>query len=117
LRFPSLDLVPKFVTRYRVYRMCTFFQALWPVLLPMIAVLPAGDSMAVDRRRGVDATIITRVGWTSYFGGKIVGNALVSVAAVALAMAVAVGAEALVYPLTLPRYLDNMLAPAPFHRI
>ncbi len=55
-----------------------FFQALWPVLLPVIAVLPAGDSMAVDRRRGVDAALITRVGWTSYFGGKVVGNGLLS---------------------------------------
>lgn len=82
-----------------------FFQALWPVLVPVIAVLPAGDSMAVDRRRGVDASMITRVGWTSYFGGKLVGNALVSVVAVAVAIGVAMGAEAVVYPVTLPRYL------------
>lgn len=82
-----------------------FFLALWPILLPMIAVLPAGDSMAVDRRRGVDATMITRVGWAFYVGGKIVGNALVSVVAVSLAFAVAAAVEAMVYPLSLPRYL------------
>lgn len=28
-----------------------YFEALWPVLIPLAAALPAGDSLAVDRAR------------------------------------------------------------------
>lgn len=94
-----------------------FFQAIWPVLLPVIAVLPAGDGMAVDRRRGVDATVITRVGWSQYLGGKMVGNALVSVVAVAIAIGAAMGLTAILYPLTLPRYLGWALNTALPYRV
>lgn len=93
------------------------FQAIWPVLLPAIAVLPAGDGMAVDRRRGVDAAVITRVGWPPYLGGKIVGSALVSVAAVAIAIGVAMGITAVLYPLTLPRYLGWTLNTALSYKV
>lgn len=82
-----------------------YFQALWVIFVPVLAVLPAGDGMAVDRRRGVDAVALTRIGWTAYLWGKIVGNALVAAGAVAIAMGVAMGIAATLYPVTLPHFL------------
>jgi hypothetical protein len=77
----------------------------WPLLLPIVVVLPAGDSLAVDRRRGLDAVTITRVGWRRYLGGKWVGTTLLSLTAVAVPLLVAVGTAAVAYPLRLPRFL------------
>lgn len=77
----------------------------WPLFLPLLAVLPAGDSLAVDRRRGVDAVFLVRVGWARYLVGKWAGNALVSVTAVALAMAATIIPAVIVYGTTLPKLL------------
>ncbi|MCL8209303.1 MAG: hypothetical protein K6V97_14725 [Actinomycetia bacterium] len=82
-----------------------YLMALWPVVIPVVAALPAGDSVAVDRRRGVDALAITRVGWTGYLAGKLTGSALVAVAAVALATGMAAAAAAVAYPVALPKLL------------
>lgn len=93
-----------------------YFEGFWVILVPIVAVLPAGDGMAVDRRRGADAVIITRVGWTTYLVGKMVGNALVAVSAVAVAIAVAMGTAALLYPVTLPPFLGWAVNNAlPYH--
>jgi hypothetical protein len=79
--------------------------ALWIVLLPVAAVLPAGDSVAVDRRRGMDALLISRVGWGRYLCGKLIGTISLAVAAVAAAMVIAGGLAAAVYPIALPKFL------------
>ena len=83
----------------------------WCLFLPLFAALPAGDSLAVDRRRGVDAAIITRLGWARYLWGKWVGAALVSVGAIALAVAVTAGLALLVYPTRLPKFLAWKMPP------
>lgn len=94
----------------------SYFEALWPVLIPLAAALPTGDSLAVDRRRGADTLAITRVGWASYLWGKLVGNALVSMVAIATAMVLAMGLAALMYPLRLPRFLGWTVNNAlPYH--
>jgi hypothetical protein len=83
----------------------SYLFALWPVAIPLLAALPAGDSLAVDRRRGADALAITRVGWARYLWGKLVGNALLAVAAVAVPMAVAAAAAVARFPAALPPFL------------
>jgi hypothetical protein len=77
----------------------------WPLFLPLFAVLPAGDSLAVDRRRGLDVLVISRRGWRSYLWGKLVANALVSVVAVTLPLVLVIALECFVYPLALPKFL------------
>lgn len=79
--------------------------ALWPVLIPVVAALPAGDSLAIDRRRGLDAVAITRVGWTRYLWGKLLGNALMTVTA----MGIAIGIVEILFAATLPRVLPRLL--------
>jgi hypothetical protein len=82
-----------------------YLMALWPVVIPVVAALPAGDSVAVDRRRGVDALFITRVGWIGYLGGKLIGCALIAASAVFLAIAIAAATAAAAYPVALPKLL------------
>lgn len=89
-----------------------YLDALWPVVLPAVAVLTLGDSLAIDRRRGVDTAVITRLGWARYLAGKWTGNALVSGVVVALAAIVTMGVSAITYPLGLPRLLGWKLTPA-----
>ncbi|MHB1505326.1 MAG: ABC transporter permease subunit [Sulfobacillus sp.] len=91
-----------------------YLTALWPVFLPVIAALPAGDSLAVDRRRGMDALAITRVGWAHYLWGKLIGNALLAVVAVAVAIGMAAAVAVVMYPVALPKFLGwtfNMALP------
>jgi hypothetical protein len=112
------ELIPRMNNLYTVTLACLggYFQAFWVILVPMLAVLPAGDGMAVDRRRGTDAVAITRVGWTTYLVGKMVGNALVAVSAVAIAIGTAIGMAALLYPVTLPHFLGWAVNNAlPYH--
>ena len=80
--------------------------ALWPVLIPVVAALPAGDSLAIDRRRGLDAVAITRVGWTRYLWGKLAGGALLTLAAMGIAIGVVEAVFAATLPLALPRLLS-----------
>lgn len=82
-----------------------YLLAFWPVLIPIVAALPAGDSLAVDRRRGVDGLAITRVGWTRYLWGKLFGTMLVAVAAMGIAIAAVEAAFAAAFPIALPRFL------------
>lgn len=104
---PQNHLIPNYWNIFTAVIMMFFggVEAFWPLFLPLFAVLPAGDSLAVDRRRGVDAVIITRVGWANYLWGKWVGNALVSVTAVVVAVAATIVGVVAVYPTTLPRLL------------
>lgn len=104
---PGHQQVPRWNNFYTVTLafLGSYFEALWPVLIPLAAALPAGDSLAIDRRRGADTLAITRVGWAPYLWGKLVGNGLVAVVAIALALALTMGLAALIYPLQLPRFL------------
>lgn len=88
-----------------LYFLGGYLDALWPIFIPLLAALPSGDSLAVDRRRGTDALAVTRVGWANYLWGKLLGNALVAVAAVTAAIAVAAAIAAVLYPKSLPLYL------------
>jgi hypothetical protein len=82
-----------------------YVYAFWPIFIPALAALPAGDTVAVDRRRGADALSITRVGWSRYLWGRLIGNALIALTAVALAIAIAMVLSAVLYPDTLPKFL------------
>ncbi len=86
--------------------------ALWPVLVPVVAALPAGDSLAVDRQRGLDALLITRVGWGRYLWGKLVGAVLMGGLAIAVAVGVAEGLFLLLFPRALPKFLGWVVNPA-----
>jgi len=81
-----------------------FFVSYWPVFMPLLAVLPMGDSLAVERRRGVDMLMITRIGWPGYLAGKVAGSAVISLAAIAGALVIVVGFS-LLYPMKLPHML------------
>lgn len=88
-----------------LYFLGAYLFATWPVFVPLLAALPAGDIVAVDRRRGLDALEITRVGWGNYIAGNLLGNALVGLSAVGVAMAVALVTAAVVYPMGLPHLI------------
>jgi len=94
-----------------------YAQALWPVVLPLLAVLPIGDTLAVDRRHGRDAIIITRVGWRRYVWGKAWASALVSSAAVLTAAVVATALAWWWYPHHLPRLLGWTFPAEVSHRV
>lgn len=96
--------IPRFINFYGVSLMAlgAYITAVWPVLMPVVAVLPAGDSLAIDRRRGLDALLIARVGWTRYLWGKLVGNALLVVAEVGVAILAAEALLAGILPIGLP---------------
>lgn len=79
--------------------------SLWTVLLPVIAALPAGDSIAIDRRRGVDAVMITRVGWHKYIGGRLLGTGALAGTAVLIPMGIIAIITAIAYPIGLPKFL------------
>jgi hypothetical protein len=106
---PSAEnrFIPSYWNIYSAAVMMLFggIEGWWPLFLPLFAVLPAGDSLAVDRRRGVDAVVIARVGWARYLGGKWVGTTLASVAAATMALVITGVGVVSVYPTTLPRLL------------
>jgi hypothetical protein len=79
--------------------------AVWDGVFPILAVLPAGDGLAVDRRVGADATFITRVGWPAYLWGRLLGNALAAVTASAVGIIVAAVTALVRFPVALPRFL------------
>jgi len=81
------------------------FQSLFVLLLPMAAVLPAGDSLALDRESGVDVGLIVRMGWRTYLWGKLAGNMAVSGLTTLSALVCASIAMTFVYPIGLPRDL------------
>lgn len=66
----------------------------------------------MDRRRGLDALAIVRVGWTRYLWGKMRGGALVALVAVGLAIFVTETALAIAFPLALPHLLGWTVNPA-----
>jgi hypothetical protein len=96
-----------------------YVDALWPVLIPVIATLPAGDTLAIDRRRGVDMLMITRVGWSRYLWGKLVGTVMIAVVAVGVAIGATVTLYAGWFPPVLPRLLGWNFGPKyyslPYH--
>lgn len=106
--------IPRWNNFYVVilYFLGGYLNSLWVVLIPLLAVLPGGDSLAVDRRRGADALAVTRVGWSRYLWGKLLGNALVSVVAVGVAVAIAAAIAVVVYPKALPLYLGWKFNPS-----
>ena len=79
--------------------------SLWTVFLPVIAALPAGDSVAADRRRGVDAVMITRIGWSHYLYGRLLGTGALAGTAVLIPMGIIAVVAAIAYPITLPKFL------------
>lgn len=89
-----------------------YYLSLWVVFLPVLAALPAGDSVAVDRLRGVDAVMITRVGWRNYLWGRWFGSAGLAATATAIALGLTAVVAAIGYPLALPRLLGWRLTPA-----
>jgi len=107
--YPSVpNHVPQFINFFSVSveAMGGYLTALWPVLIPVVATLPAGDSLAIDRRRGVDATMITRVGWTRYLWGKLVGTVALTLLAVGVAIFLVEAYFLATFPVALPRLLS-----------
>lgn len=106
---------PQFYNFYTVTlaALGTYPESLWIVFVPVLATLPAGDILARDRRRGVDATVVTRIGWNKYLWGQLIANATLACGATALAIAVTLTMVAMRYPITLPKFLgwrvDNAL--------
>lgn len=99
--------IPRFYNFYTVSLalLGAYPDSLWIVVVPILAALPAGDNVSIDRQRGVDATMITRVGWSRYLWGKLLANLTLAGGTTALAMATTLGVVALRYPVGLPRFL------------
>lgn len=115
---PIPNHVPRFINFFTVSveAMGGYLTALWPVLVPVVAALPAGDSMAIDRRRGLDALMITRVGWTNYLWGKLVGAALLVVAEVTIGIGIVELYFLAAFPNALPHLLSwNVDLHIPYH--
>ena len=114
--------IPRYVNFFSVSlsALGAYLQAFWPVLMPVVVVLPAGDSLAMDRHRGLDAQMITRVGWTHYLWGKMAGNAVLVLAAVGMAIAATEVLFAGLFPRALPPLLawnptERQLETLPYH--
>lgn len=101
------DPTPRSINFFSVSVMALggFLTALWPVLIPVLAALPAGDSLALDRRRGLDALVISRVGWSRYLWGKLVGTLATTLFAVGVGLAAVETLFAVRFPLALPHLL------------
>lgn len=104
---PVPNHVPRFINFFSVSieAMGGYLTALWPVLIPVVVTLPAGDTLAIDRRRGVDATMITRVGWARYLWGKVVGTVLLTALAVGIAIILVEAYFWATFPAALPPLL------------
>jgi hypothetical protein len=81
------------------------YGSLYVLFLPALAAWPRGDSVAADRARGLDSSIISRSGWRGYLWGKLAGNLLLSGTAASLGLAVAFMGALMRYPAMLPHYL------------
>lgn len=82
-----------------------YIDSAWVAFLPILAALPSGDSLAFERLRGVDATIITRIGWRRYLLGKVLGNASLAGSATVVAMLITAVTAVMRFPIALPKLL------------
>lgn len=81
--------------------------ALLYLMVPVLAVLPNGDSLAVDRATGADAHFLVRAGWPGYLWGRLVGNSTAAAATMFTGLILSSVLGAALYPVALPPYLGS----------
>ncbi len=75
------------------------------LVIPILAVLPNGDSLALDRESGADGSFLVRAGWHGYLWGRFLGNATVAGATVFVGLLISGIVASFLFPVALPHYL------------